>query len=564
MQVIFNIKSIGVAVNHSICGLLPALTTADTVNITITDILGNIVYSTSTVQQTYTINIAASNSWDKYYLQITVTKLGYNTYSNLITIYGYDIKTYDLTTGTFNTNNSLGFDFVLIKTDYRTNAEQDPNNVSYIPYILNLPYNSFIGLRFPFTKEFFAYKTNSAIVDVTYLDAEDSILGTDSNIHICKEEDIYIRMKTEAYVSMLANCCSSDRTLIATCLDADLTWFSTLNLLPKLSTQINSDCCDTSYLNILTTNWTKTLTDYSELSYFYIDSTLVAPFKHATLIQSIYGIGSKEKSECALQGIELLSDTIQEESYVNFTTYPISIISTPTYGYNTFFYYDWKSFKTPEHGDYKLKRTFTINAVDGTPTIGFSKIFTVKSNHWFYYERTELCNKYNFFNKSFEIINVNVYKIDDETGKVLVENFSINPCNEMTVTFNSDGVYYVEAYREVAKTYKGYSIVSFCNLEACWLKYQQEMLCCAPQDVCKTKDIYDYITLGSLITIFFSLLNEIYNFSSLSEILTETELKTLFSTSELIKRINREYCSWCKEPNHCSTLISYNLNCESC
>ena len=557
MNLRFNILEIASHVDQEICELTPLISIPNSVDITV--IIEGVETKYLVAQSSYEIAIPLTNAWDSALVYININKALYNSYTNIIEVYGYDLGSY--ANDSFNSI-SNGFDIVLIKADYRTVQEADPTNPNYIPYALNLAYSSFIALRKPLTKEIHYYKTNSCNGLITYRDASGTTISVGANGVICSEDDYYISQLTESYtLATTCNCGDGDSRLLSSC-ESSLFKIIKWVYIPKVNTSFITDSCEDECTNILLNNSTINMLDLSEITSIYVDDTLISPIQFVELVQRLYEIGTIVSDQGELQGQVKAEDIQVINDVVDFTTSPIEVTNA-SFGYEPIYRYEWSSFKTPEVGDYKFAIVFIVKNDADEIVLACQTIHTVQSKHWFWYEKQSDCNIYKVSNKSFDTITFTISKLDYITGVFSqVSVTTIPPCNILEVTINTDGVYKFSATRLGYNEEIVYPVISYCNLQNCWLNYQKNIVCCSPRATCQTKEVYDYLVLSNLIYMFIALLNEVYNFATIFDAFNQSELEKLSALDELLNRINTEYCNTCNTVTQCSTNII--VSCSLC
>lgn len=555
MNLRFNVRQITACVNHTICGITGDLVVPTTVDIT--SYVNGVASTTNTTPaNVYTLAIPTLNVWDEVVVHIKIELTDYNTFENTFTFYGYDVGAY--LNGLYNSILG-GFDITLIKTDYRTVNEADPTHVDYIPYILNLAYSSFIAIRRPFTKEIQYYKTNSANSTVTYELSDDTVITSGFNGLYCSSEDILLKQRTKTYTTVNSGCCGqADYILLSEC-ESSLINVKKVEWLAQTVTSVYSNACDNDAVNTLTTNYTQQQINFANVTCVNIDDDLKAPFNELYLRQTLYAIGSTIESGI-IQGVELDSNELLIDDSIVDLDNPISVIDSD-YGYGSIFTYLWESFQTIEIGEYKLLTELIFLSSTGEEIIVCRNIQVINSSNWFFYEQTE-CGVYTLYNKSFVTITIVVSKLNDSNVYEVTGTYTLDACTLATLTL-TDGVYSIEAQRTGHDSVV-YSVVAMCSLQACWLNYQKKLLCCTPEDVCSSKDVYIYNTMSAQIQILFTLLNEIYNFGMYFSIIDSNELAKLYQINSVLNRINTEYCLECSIPSNCATQINYSIGCTSC
>ena len=173
----------------------------------------------------------------------------------------------------------------------------------------------------------------------------------------------------------------------------------------------------------------------------------------------------------------------------------------------------------------------------------------ISSCHWYRVTQVE-CNSYKIENLSMSNITVDLYQMTslgvfEATGI----SYRIASLSSTTVTHSTDGIYqYIVNDGSVDFIYIP---VVFCNLRDCIIKKIKD-LSCTQAPACKDKEWYMYNSLlGQALTVF-NLLNSLYNFNFIFEVISPNMLSDLYELQQLLDRLE-EYCDEpCHNPCNCS------------
>jgi hypothetical protein len=569
-------------VADSICGTTLNSLVPDSIVIKVDDV----IVTPSFADNTYTVNIPLTNVWDTAKVEITVTHSDslsdFYTYHNIFEVYGYDLGN---TMSIGATTGREPFQIVMIREDYRTALQQQVTiesppgsgifiaNPDYVEQPIQYTRPAFIIYRKPFTKEIHYYKASSIIGDsMTYYDVETGdVLSTSANGVFCYEGEYQIK----AYSLLQGTedgCCCPTPVVIDECLSSTYTVPEMYKLMPELFTTISCNTCDNDCITNISTNYTESRIDLSQLTCLYVDDVLRNPLDDVVVKQIIYGIGSVVDDDGVISGIIIDSITKHLGNYtVGSVTTPGSVdfenctaeVTDTDYGGGSLWRYIWDNFKTPDVGDYILKTEIYIP--DSTLTDGKAvscvKNYTFTACNYFDITQTK-CNTYTLTNYSFDTVSVVISKMNSSGVFVAETNgtFTLGQCENTTLTISSDGIYKISYTRGSTTQYL--IVINYCNIQDCVLSKLEDVICCNPTKICNVENVYDYNVLMSLIMVLFAQLNEEYNFNFVYELISDEKLTSLYKTSQIIDRINDVYCETCEDNTACDETIS--IDCTTC
>ncbi len=571
---------------------------------------GNQLSCTGTVGMGYvqlSLPIAVGDSVDLN-IELSSPTNVYNTYTNIFTLYHYDLGI-PLIPGT-----QSNMDIVLISST------------------ANHPYSGVIAYRKPFTTLIHFYKNNSSKFDaITLYDENDDLMSNLSFGTLCLDED-----KEFYYITSLGSeiCTQSSNTVV-----------DSINWLPDYEVVTNCvNNCNPNCITPLATNTATINIDYNTLSTLYIDGVLSYPYiSQALLINVIDYTGTIIFTDREINNIELGLTTVT----YSFTSSTFSIPDSGDYviqGCVNVFGYEPQGLYSdiPETGiiykqlnvlstadftgcggDANLGTQFTANGNAPTDWSTFGKLIeiinvgspitdkyykvfdydvtanftnlittdsaTIKDGMLFYsdgtaptswgataciiesfpiysccssilltgcnvYEVTQSnCNTVNIINNSFADLDYTLSMLT-ATGWVIVTTDVVSALTILPIELSTDGVY------DITITYNGvnehFIKVISCAIETCKLEYLNKLMCCNagkncdPCDECSTQDNYDFNAFSILMQTYFMLVNIVTNINysySTTQLGTVEVLNDLYNIVDVLEQANK-YCTTCDEP----------------
>lgn len=445
-------------------------------------------------------------TWKKAFLTIEVSKAGYQTYTNVIQIYGYDIGN-DVTLGY---SGNTDFDIYLV------------NNTDNLDIFgkQTKAFSKFAVLRQPFTDNVYFYNLVGTQGTITYKDTSTgNTIGTGSYGTVCVtpdncgNNDIDIEQTIQVF--------SVDCVLLDTC-SSSITSPTTIWLPKVTSTSTCPDACN-DCINDISEVTVSTTVDYTLVTPFNVNNTLtfLSEFMDENTIFTL-----KDFS-----GIELDSVTIPYIiDYASWIVDSAPFLIPITY-----------VITTPPLGDVTVTIVHKFSA--DTDLIVCNDVIEFSVCHWWNVTKGEKCGDYLFNNCSLEDISIVLQKFNSDRTFTDISTIVVPASSTVTISLQADGLYMLKVpSRDEVGVFEYYSIPSFCNIEACWLNFLNTVICNKPTDDCKTEDAYKFNAFLINAHTFFMMLNEEMNMSFIYTAIDDERLNNLYTLDSFITRFT-EYCN---------------------
>lgn len=447
---------------------------------------------------------------DKIFMSINVEKSGYQSYNNVIQLYGYDV----------GNDTTLGY---LGNTDFNIHLINNTNNLD-IYGRQTKAFSKFAVLRQPFTDNVYFYNLVGTQGTIVYKNSTGVQIGTGQYGLICVP--LTSCDTNEITIEQTIQVVDIDCVLLDTCIseitDTTKVW------LPKVSnTSSCSEACNDC------------INDISEVTVSNtIDYLLVTPFNINNVLSFLteYMTETVEFKLFDFQNIEI-------DSQITTLTVPYAswILDPAVYLVPTTFV-----ITTPPLGDVKVtiehKYVCDDTVLSCTETIAFPVC------HWWSVNKGIECGDYLVNNCSFDTISVVLQKLNNDKVFEDILTITINPSSTETISLQADGIYMLKVpSRDIVDAFEYYSLPSFCNVEACWLNYLNNVICNKPTDECKIPDHYKFNAFLINAHTFFMMLNEEMNFSFIYNSISDERLNNLYTLDSFITRFN-EYCNPADSP----------------
>lgn len=464
------------------------------------------VYLDADFFQVGTLNIT---TWNKVFLTIYVSKAGYESYTNIIEIYGYDIGN----DATLSISGNADFDIYLI---------EDANNLDGFGRQTKT-FSNFTILRQPFTNNVFFYNLVGTQGVIQYLDVNSNVItaGKYGQISVplnnANSNEVTLQQKIQVLDKngVLKDTCISSLT------DNTKIWLPTVT-----TTNSTPNVCNDCVNNISTTT-VSVVTDYSLVTPYNYNNTLQFPSQYLT--QNIsYELFDFQHTLIDSQPVNLY--TIDYASwFANPATFLIPIIFTII---------------NPPIGDVTVTIISSFSADIGltVPLIVCNKdiIFTVCN--WWTVSKGLICSSYIFNNCSLSSISIVVKKMNDDKTFSDIVTIVAPPASNSIIDLQADGIYLIKVpSRSIIGAFEYYSIANFCKIEACWLSALQKVICNNPTDDCKIDVHYKFNTFLINAHTFFMALNDEFNFSFIYTAIDDERIDNLYTLNSFITRM-AEYC----------------------
>lgn len=450
-------------------------------------------------------------TWRKIYVSISVSKVGYQPYNNVIQMYGYDIGN-DFTLGI---SGNTDFDIYLIN---------NTNNLD-INGKQTKAFSKFAILRQPFTKNVYFYNLVGTQGTITYYNTVGSVtIGSGAygttcvDTNACNNNDISIKQRIQVF--------GVDCSVLDTCETTNVS-ATTIWLPVVTSTNTCPEACNDCINDIATTTASVTV-DYTLVTPFNIDNT--TQFLSSYLIQKI------DFRLLDFQGTDIL-DSLGNIYTIDYATW----LATPAVTLVPITF----DIVTPPLGDCTLDISSTFNdATDSlTPLIACDLSFPITVCHWWTVAKGDDCGKYIFNNCSSTNISIVLQQMQDDKSFADILTIVVPAFSNQSIDLQADGVYLIKVpSRDIIDTFEYYSITNFCRFESCWLTFLNKVLCATPTTDCTLDDHYKFNVFLINAHTFFMALNEEYNFSFIYTSISDEKIEDLYTLSSFITRFN-EYCN---------------------
>ena len=442
----------------------------------------------------------------------------YNTYTNVFTLYHYDLGI-PLIPGT-----QPNMDIVLISST------------------ANHPYSGVIAYRKPFTTLIHFYKNNSSKFDaITLYDENDDLMSNLSFGTLCLEED-----KEFYYITSLGSeiCTQSVNTIVNS-----IKWLPDYEVTSNCVANCTPDCITPLSSNTITIN-----IDYNTLDTILIDGVESYPYISQSLVANV--IDSS--------GTVIFTNVVTINIEFGLTSLNYSYVSPV--------------FSIPSSGDYIIQGCINIFGyrpqgsgfllyADGTDPISLEATASITERLPIYtccssitmrgcdvYTVTQSnCNTVNITNNSFSDLDYSLSMLT-ATGWVVVTTDVVSALTTLPIELSTDGVY------DITISYVGvdehFIKVISCAIETCKLEYLNKLMCCNAgkncdsSDKCSTQDNYDFNAFSILMQTYFMLVNIVTNIDysySTTQLSTAEVLNNLYNIVDILAQANK-YCTTCDEP----------------
>ena len=447
--------------------------------------------------QTYIITLGFVEIYNYGWLKINIAKTGFNTYSNLIKVYGYDLGT------GLNLVHNNHFSFSLTREHY---------TVTGVDYALQ--YSDFIFIRRPITNEIELYASCSNPCG--------SIAFYNEGIEISETISLADASTIDCYCSSLVSSCTKSYDIP-----------NGINWMPVQETTItcNTECTE-ECINVLGYNDINVAVSVSQDSFVYVNGYLASVFEN----------------------LRVLVELARYDGNIVYTNYIDLVMDYAAWQSANFNYLQtWTLPLTLEDGLHMLRtyiqlmNTYIANYV-------YSCYETVEFNtcNWYSIERTT-CGTITITNRSDQSMIVTVSKVISETATELESTTTIAALSSGTITLDT-GVYIVESvgWDAIVNTS---TYVSYCDVITCGEAYLNKLICCNPgnncdpcyDNNCNEREYYNFNAFSMLSFSILSSINDIYSIDSVFDYSDPSTTAKLYKLSTLIDTAAK-YCQTCEEP----------------
>jgi len=450
-----------------------------------------------------TMEVQLANIWNCTSYQIVVDRVGYLSYANTFTIFGYDLGNNPNQAITGNPN----MDIQIIE---EANNLVDGNQTK--------AYTSFVAYRKPFTDRIYITNTNSGQPSFIYLSELDKILLSAPLGYICDKNEVKIKQRHT--LEQLIDCVP---TIIDTCESVVQTIGVVTNIMDYNASVSCVPCVD-DCTSILALNTATTYLDHSLLTTYQVNDLEVYPFTSQELEYTLYDH----------TGIEVN----YQQNTINIGAIPYVHDPATT---------EFSGWSTDEVGDFLLNIRLSVEGV-----YYCDKKIKIKSCHFYEIDCID-CNTHRVHNRSFDDLILNISKLNDDKEFELVEEIALVNLSYVDVVSATDGIYKFETVRDNKNLI--YIVTVHCNLRNCTFDYLNKLICGCSTDKCKCnktcKDYYDFNALMLNAYTYLALLNDEYNFNFIYDTISTEKIDELYTLKSFIERFN-EYCDSCTDTTPCS------------
>jgi hypothetical protein len=442
-------------------------------------------------------------------LDVTISKVGYQSFTNSFKLYNYDIG------GSGNPN----FDFYLINNI--NNLDSDGFQTK--------AFSQFTVIRKPFTNDTYYYNLVGTQGIITYVDYTTSTpipLTTGQNGVVCNNTAIKIlqTITVSNIYSTVQDSCSLSK------ISQFLVWKPNINTTVTCTPSCNDNCS----LNLGSGTY-QVIVDLSNLSCVNVDtkSTYVYNYDPNIFINTkVYDY----------QGIEINSTSTNigiTDCGTLCSQSPI-ILTLPI---------------LPILGDILIKTEFivtdggtggnAINLIDcwySTP-ISLCYPYSIKE--------TDNCGEYIASNCSFIDTVLTIKQLQDDKTFLIIAQIPILALSTITTILQVDGVYLFENPNIDGINTDSYIVINFCNFKICLFSFLSTFICNKKQCTCGVdiKKYYDFNAFILNAHTYFALLNEEYNFNYIYNAITDTKINDLYTIKQYLDNMStycEKDCSPCK------------------
>ncbi len=445
-------------------------------------------------------------TWRKLYLTITVEKAGYQSYTNAIQIYGYDIGN----DTTLSISGNTDFDIYLIN---------NTNNLDILGKQTKA-FSKFAVLRQPFTDNVYFYNLVGTQGTITYTDTTSGdTIGTGNYGLVCVRPDACANnsLSIKQTIKVFDSTCVLKDTCETTQAIDSVVWTPTVT-----STSTCPDAC-TDCVNDISEVIVSTTIDYTNVTSFQLDGVLVFLTEfmdESTIFTLIDYTGAELDTSTSTSSVTYAAWIIDPASYLVPISYRII---------------------TPPLGD------TTVNIIhkffSDSDLIVCDEDIKFKTCHWWSVNKGEKCGDYTITNCSADDISVILQKFNSDRTFSDIATITVGASLTETISLQADGMYMLKVpSRDAVDTFEYYSLANFCNVEACWLNYLNNVICNKPTDDCKIEDHYKFNTFLINAHTFFMALNDEFNFSFIYTFIDDDRIDNLYTLDSFITRLT-EYCN---------------------
>lgn len=450
---------------------------------------------------------------DKFFVHIEISKTGYQSYTQVFEVYGYDLGNATIAPNTMTGN-----------PDFNIYLVNNTNNLD-INNIQTKAFSKVIAYRKPFTNDVYYYNAVGTQGTINYLN-NSSLLTTGTSGLMTGIEDVTI---TET-VTVSGNTCSSS-TLVP-----KIVWTPTITA----SATSETNCGDCS--NNLNPTTISAIQDYSLVDTININSVpqFVTAYLNNYILLEQYDYTNILQST---QQVIYANPVSNPFTYALYLSNPTLYLVPITFVINT-----------TVLGDNNIKVCSAFNTDDNDsltldPVIEVIKCCTtliVSACNWWTITTNEECNYYNFNNCKNSPIDIVITQLQSDGTFLVISTSTIAALSVLPLTFSSDGVYVIQVSNGDG-TNSYYTLPVFCTIQNCFLSHLNYVLCSQPNFVCNENDkvSYNFNAFIILFQTFQMLLNKEMNYNYLYNVITSEKIAELGTINDYITRL-AQYCDDCE------------------
>lgn len=438
--------------------------------------------------------------------KITLSKTGYQSFSNTFKLFDYDFNT-----NIYLVNNTNNLDTYGLQTK---------------------AFSKFYAYRKPFTDEVYYYNVVGTQGTIQYINNTDTLnpilLFTGQNGIVCANKGIEIvqTIKVEDRYNATTNTCSTTQTILY------INWLPIINV----SVDCSPACNDTCVSTIGTGTYT-TVVDVTNLGSIPVDGIQVYPY-HNTL----YNFISQKIYDYQGILIEEASNLIQLGDPDTGCYGSPQILNLPI---------------LPLLGDVIIETCFVVQSISGivdeegvpiinlndTPIIKCCQTTTINRCNWLTITETENCGEFVISNCSVDEVTLTVSQLQDNKAFLAISTEVIPPLNSIAVVLQVDGIYSFSVPSKIVGETDTFIIINDCALKSCLFTKLETLMCksCDTTCIVSIKNYYDFNTFILNLHTYYALLNEEFNYNYIYKAVDINKLNDLYTIKQYLDNL-ATYC----------------------
>lgn len=441
-----------------------------------------------TIDSANTINIEDD-------FKITLSKTGYQSFSNTFKLFDYDFST-----NIYLINNTNNLDINGLQTK---------------------AFSKFYAYRKPFTDEIYYYNVVGTQGFISYSNITDPLnpvpLFTGQNGIVCANTGIKIAqtITVQDIYNNIYNTCTSDLTI------AYIQW------LPIVNVSINCfpACSEACISNIGTGKFITTI-DTTNLGCITVDGVSIYPYHNTdtiTIVNTFY---------------DYMGNQIQQiPSNISLGNCGTDCLESPI---------ELPLPNFPILGDVILKTDFVVlesNSALEPYYIKCSQTTVISRCNWYSITETDNCGEFKVSNCSVEDTILTIKQLQDDKTLLTISTTTIKALDSVTINLQADGVYTFEVPSKIEGEVEIYTVINDCILKACLFDKLGNLICGKHDDTCiaSIKNYYDFNAFVLNLHSYYALLNEEYNFNYIYKVIDIKKLNDLYTIKQYLDNL-ATYC----------------------